>query len=62
VSGRGLIVFGTIEGSILTLDKHMDLNTYQLFDIDMTVMTQFKNDNIIVAAGVRNFLLLFITK
>jgi hypothetical protein len=52
VSGRGLVVFGTVEGSILTLDKHMDLNTYQLFDIDMTCMAQFKNENIIVAAGV----------
>ncbi len=29
----------------------MDVNSYQLFDIDMTCMTQFKNENILVAGG-----------
>ena len=30
----------------------MEVNSFQLFDTDMTVMTQFRNDNIIVAGGV----------
>jgi hypothetical protein len=51
-SGRGLIIFGTVEGTILTLNKQMEVNSFQLFDTDMTVMTQFRNDNIIVAGGV----------
>ncbi len=54
--GRGLIIFGTVDGSIITLNKQMNVNSYQLFDIDMTCMTQFKNDNIIVAAGVIIFI------
>ena len=28
------------------------VNTFQLFDTQMTAMIQFKNDNIIIAAGV----------
>lgn len=51
LSGRGKIILGTVDGSIITLSKQMDVNSYQLFDIDMTCMTQFKNDNIVVAAG-----------
>lgn len=51
-SGRGLIVFGTVDGFILTLNKQMEINSFQLFDIDLTAMTQFKNDSIIVASGV----------
>ncbi len=51
LSGRGLIVFGTVEGAIITLNKHMEVNSYQLFDIDMTAMIQFRTDNIIVAGG-----------
>ena len=51
-SGRGIIIFGTAEGSILTLNRQMQVNSFQLFDIDMTALTQFKNDNIVVAAGV----------
>ncbi len=51
LSGRGKIILGTVNGSIITLDKHMDVNSYQLFDIDMTCMTQFKNENILVAGG-----------
>ena len=52
MSGRGLIIFGTVDGSVITLSKQLVVNSYQLFDIDMTCFTQFKNDNIIVAAGV----------
>jgi hypothetical protein len=54
LSGRGLIVFGTVDGSIITLNKQMEINSYQLFDIDMTGMTQFRNDSIVVASGVIN--------
>ncbi|RNA18522.1 vacuolar sorting-associated 11 -like protein [Brachionus plicatilis] len=50
-SGRDLIILGTDEGSIVTLDKHMGLNTFQLFDNEMTCLSQFKNDNIIIAGG-----------
>lgn len=52
LSGRGLIIFGTVDGSILTLNKQMEINSFQLFDIDLTAITQFKNDSIVVAAGV----------
>jgi hypothetical protein len=31
------------------------VNTFQLFDTQMTAMIQFKNDNIILAAGVSDF-------
>ena len=51
LSGRGKIVLGTVDGLIITLDKQMRPNHYQLFDIDMTCMTQFRNEDIIVAAG-----------
>ena len=51
LSGRGKIIFGTVDGSVITLDKQMNVNSYQLFDIDMTCMTQFKNENILVAGG-----------
>lgn len=47
-----MVVYGTIEGAVVTLDKNLDLNSIQLFDVDMTCMIQFKNDGIIVAAGV----------
>lgn len=50
-SGRGEIILGTVDGSIITLNKQMDVNSYQLFDIDMTCMIQFKTESIIVAAG-----------
>ena len=60
LSGRGLIILGTVDGSIITLNKQMDVNSYQLFDVDMTCMTQFKNENIIVAAGVNKMLIFLI--
>ncbi len=59
LNGKGLIILGTVDGSIITLSKQMDVNNYQLFDIDMTCMTQFKNENIVVAAGVIQILILF---
>jgi vacuolar protein sorting-associated protein 11 len=51
LSGRGIIIFGTIEGSIITMTKQLDVNIFELYDIIMSAMTQFKNENIIVAAG-----------
>jgi hypothetical protein len=52
LSGRGLIIFGTVDGGVFTLNKPMDLNSFPLFDIDMTCLVQFKNENIVVAGGV----------
>ena len=52
LSGRGLIIYGTVDGSIITLNKQLEINSFQLFDIDLTALTQFKNDSIVVAAGV----------
>jgi hypothetical protein len=36
----------------VTLTKYMEVNSYQLFDTDMTCLTQLRNDNILVAGGV----------
>jgi hypothetical protein len=55
LSGRGLIIFGTVDGLIITLNKQMEINNYQLFDIDLTAITQFRNDSIIVVSGVYHF-------
>ncbi len=52
LSGRGTIVLGTVEGTIITLSKQMEVNMFELFDTVMTAMTQFRNESIIVAAGV----------
>lgn len=56
LSGRGLIIFGTVDGLIITLNKQMEINNYQLFDIDLTAITQFRNDSIILASGVYHFI------
>ena len=58
MSGRGLIIFGTVDGLIITLNKQMEINNYQLFDIDLTAITQFRNDSIIVVSGVYHFIFL----
>jgi hypothetical protein len=58
LSGRGLIIFGTVDGLIITLNKQMEINNYQLFDIDLTAITQFRNDSIIVVSGVYHFIFL----
>ena len=49
---KGVIIFVTVDGSIITLTKYINVNNYQLFDTDMTCLTQFRNDNILIAGGV----------
>ena len=39
---------------------NFEVNTFQLFDTQMTAMIQFKNDNIIIASGVGVFLFIFV--
>lgn len=54
-----MIVFGTVDGAIVTMStKDRELNSYQLFDIDMTCLSIFKHT--VVAGGVRDFTI-FIT-
>ncbi len=52
-SGRGFVIFATLNGTVIILDKLLSLITFKAFDLEVHAINQLKNSDVLLVAGVK---------